>query len=263
MIARFHILFIMLIVDIFGGCATLPPGSYYPRNASSALAHPEETRLGRQFVNAARAHDGNSGFRIIPVGADGFLNRMQMINAAERTLDLQYFIFRGDETGRQLTGAMLHAADRGVRVRVFVDDGETVAGDEQIAMLEAHTSIEIRIFNPFAYRGHSSLFRATEFMFNTSRLDYRMHNKLLVVDNAIALMGGRNIGDQYFQIDPESQFADDDLFVAGPIAQQLSGTFDEFWNNALSIPVEALSGGKSSHADLKEHREELGEERQS
>ena len=262
MIGQFHLLFIMLIVAILGGCATFPPGSDYPRTASSALDHPEETRLGREFVNAAREHNGNSGFRIIPVGADGFLTRMQMINAAERTLDLQYFIFRGDETGRQLTGAVLHAADRGVRVRVLVDDGETVAGDEQIAMLEAHTSIEIRIFNPFAYRGHSSLFRATEFMFNTSRLDYRMHNKLLVVDNAIALVGGRNIGDQYFQIDPDSQFADDDLFVAGPVAQQLSATFDEFWNNALSIPVEALSGGKPSHADLREHREELGEERQ-
>jgi putative cardiolipin synthase len=263
MIGQFHLLFIMLIVAILGGCATFPPGSDYPRTASSTLAHPEETRLGRQFVNAASAHDGNSGFRIIPVGADGFLTRMQMINAAERTLDLQYYIFRGDETGRQLTGAVLHAADRGLRVRVLVDDGETVAGDEQIAMLEAHTSIEIRIINPFAYRGHSSLFRATEFMFNTSRLDYRMHNKLLVVDNAIALVGGRNIGDQYFQIDPDSQFADDDLFVAGPVAQQLSATFDEFWNNALSIPVEALSGGKPSHADLREHREELGEERLS
>jgi len=96
-------------------------------------------------------------------------------------------------------------------------------------------------------------------MFNASRLDYRMHNKLLVVDNAIALIGGRNIGDQYFQIDPESQVADDDIFVAGPIAQQISATFDEFWNNALSIPVEALSGGKPTHSDLSEHREVLND----
>jgi putative cardiolipin synthase len=250
------------MIAILGGCASLPPGSDFSKTVSSALAHPEETRLGRQFENTAREHNGNSGFRIIPVGADGFLTRMQMINAAERTLDLQYFIFRGDETGRQLTGAVLHAADRGVRVRVLVDDGDTLDGDEQIALLEAHTSVEIRIFNPFAYRGHISLFRTTEFMFNASRLDYRMHNKLLVVDNAIALIGGRNIGDQYFQIDPESQVADDDIFIAGPIAQQISATFDEFWNNALSIPVEALSGGKPTHADLSEHREELNEEHQ-
>ena len=251
---------VILIVALLSGCASLPPGSGFPKTASSALAHPEETRLGRQFKNTARGHNGKSGFRIIPVGADGFLIRMQMINAAARTLDLQYFIFRGDETGQQLTNAVLHAADRGVRVRVLIDDGETVAGDEQIIALEAHPSVNIRIFNPFAYRGHIELFRAIEFMFNLSRLDYRMHNKLLVVDNAVALIGGRNIGDQYFQIDSESQFADDDVFAAGPIAQQLSATFDEYWNNALSIPAEAFSGGKSSHTALNEHREVLNEQ---
>jgi putative cardiolipin synthase len=187
---------------------------------------------------------------------------MQMINSAERTLDLQYFIFRGDETGRLLTEACLHAADRGVRVRVLIDDGDTVAGDEQITVLEAHPSVEIRIFNPFAYRGHTQLFRGIEFTFNASRLDYRMHNKLLVVDNAIALIGGRNIGDQYFQMNPESQLADDDVFAAGPIAQRLSATFDEFWNSALSIPAEALSGGKSARAALDQRREISNQESQ-
>lgn len=134
-------------------------------------------------------------------------------------LDLQYFIFHGDEAGLLLTSAVLEAADRGVRVRVLIDDGETETGDEQINSLEAHRLVEIRIFNPFAYRGHGKLFRAVEFMFNASRLDYRMHNKLLVADNAVALVGGRNIGDQYFQMDPKSQVADDDVFAAGPVAQ--------------------------------------------
>jgi len=261
MISRLHFSLVALIVTLLSGCASLPPGSDFPKIASSALAHPQETRLGRQFDNAGHQHGGDSAFRIIPVGADGFLMRMQMINAAERTLDLQYFIFRGDETGRLLTDAVLHAADRGVRVRVLIDDGETVAGDDQITALEAHPSVEIRIFNPFAYRGHVTLFRAVEYTFNISRLDYRMHNKLLVVDNAVALMGGRNIGDQYFQIDPEAQFADDDVFAAGPVARQLSETFDEFWNNALSIPAEALTGAKSSRAALSEHRDELHQER--
>jgi len=186
--------------------------------------------------------------------------RMQMINAAERTLDLQYFIFRGDHTGRLLTEAVLHAADRGVRVRVLIDDGETESGDDQITTLVAHHSIEIRVYNPFAYRGHAKLFRDVEFMLNSSRLDYRMHNKLLVVDNAIALIGGRNIGDPYFQIDPEAQFADDDVFAIGPVTQALSVTYDEFWNSTLSIPVEALFGGRSSHAALSEHREILSEQ---
>lgn len=257
---QFRISLVVLMAVVLGGCASLPPGSNFPKHASSALVHPEQTPLGEKFQNAAREHGGNSGFRIIPVGADGFLIRMQMINAAVRTLDLQYFIFRGDDTGRLLTEAVLHAADRGVRVRVLIDDGETEVGDDQISEIAAHHSIEIRIFNPFEYRGHSAALRTIEFMVDSRRLDYRMHNKLLVVDNSIALIGGRNLGDEYFQIDPDGQFADDDVFAAGPVAQQLSVTFDEFWSCALSIPTEALSGGKSSHADLNVHREVLKDE---
>ncbi|HEY8035782.1 MAG TPA: phospholipase D family protein [Methylobacter sp.] len=248
MIDRFRFSLIVLIFAVISGCASLPPGVDFPKNASLAFAHPEETRLGRHFINTVRQEGGNSGFRIIPAGLDGFLIRMQMINAAERTLDLQYFIFREDKTGRLLTDAVLHAADRGVRVRVLIDDLEKVAGDDRITALETHPSIEVRFFNPLAYRGNSTLFREIEFMFNASRLDYRMHNKLLVVDNAIALIGGRNIGDQFFQVNPESQFADDDVFVAGPIAQRLSGTFDEYWNSDLSIPAEALSSEKEPHS---------------
>ncbi len=250
-----------LIVAILSGCASLPPGSDFSKTVSLALAHPEETPLGRQFDSAAREHEGNSGFRLIQAGAAGFQLRMQMINAAKRTLDLQYFIFSGDETGRLLTDAVLHAADRGVRVRVLVDDGETLAGDEQLTVLDAHPSIALRIFNPFAYRGHIEMFRATEFAFNSGRLDYRMHNKLLVVDNAVALLGGRNIGDPYFQIDPDSQVADDDIFAAGPIARKLSASFDEFWNSTLAIPAQALSGGKASHGALNEHRQVLDREK--
>ena len=133
----------------------------------------------------------------------------------------------------------MRAADRGVHVRVLVDDADTVAGDEQILALDGHPSPKIRVFNPFAYRGHWNLLRATEFLFNMRRLDYRMHNKLLVADNSVALIGGRNIGNQYFQMDPESQFADDDVFTVGPAVQQLSATFDEFWNSPLSIPGRA------------------------
>ncbi len=250
-----------LLLAFLAGCASLPPGSGFPKTESSALAHPEETLLGRQFANASSAHGGNSGFRMLSVGVDGFLTRAQMINAAERTLDLQYYIFREDETGRILTDAMLRAADRGVRVRVLIDDGDTIAGDEQIIALRAHPRIEIRMFNPFAYRGHATLFRALEFMLNASRLDYRMHNKLFVVDNAIALIGGRNIGDQYFQVDPASQFGDDDVFAAGPIVKQLSATFDQYWNCAIAIPVEALARHKPSPAALDEYRKVLAAHR--
>jgi len=224
------------------GCAGLPPGVHYPKTASVTLEHPEDTRLGHQFSGAAHEHGEYSAFRLISAGADGFQARMQMIDAAERTLDLQYFIFRGDETGRMLTDQLVRAADRGVRVRLLVDDGDTVPGDEQILRLLAYPTAEVRIFNPSSYRGHGRLRRRLNFLLHARRLDYRMHNKLLVVDGAVALIGGRNIGNQYFQIDPESQFADDDVFTAGPIVGELSGTFDEFWNSDLAIPAQALAG---------------------
>ena len=254
-------LLVILVAAFLNGCASLPPGSNFPKTASSALAQPEQTRFGRQFADAARERGGNSGFRMLAVGVDGFLTRVQMVNTAERTLDLQYFIFRADETGQLLTEAVLRAADRGVRVRVLIDDGETIAGDDQLVALDAHPQIEVRIFNPFAYRGHTIFFRALEFMFSGSRLDYRMHNKLMVVDNSIALIGGRNIGDEYFQIDPQSQVADDDVFAAGPIVKELSVTFDEFWNGAMAIPVRALAKGKTSDAALAEYRKVLNEHR--
>jgi putative cardiolipin synthase len=230
----------LLAVAILHGCAGLPPGADFPKTASVALTHPEDTSLGRQFAIAAHEHGEYSAFRVISVGVDGFRLRMQMIDAAQRTLDLQYYIFRGDETGRMLTDSLQHAAERGVRIRVLVDDGDTVAGDEQILRLLTHPSVEVRIFNPCSYRGHLRLLRNLDFVFHAPRLDYRMHNKLLVADNALALVGGRNIGNQYFQIDPESQFADDDVFAAGPIVSELSGTFDEFWNSDLAIPAKAL-----------------------
>src|SRR5271165_4925450 len=252
-----HFLGCMLLAFWLGGCASLPPGSAYPKIPTTALTEPEATKVGRQFATAAHEHGEKAGYRIISIGVDGFLMRMEMINTAERTLDLQYYILRGDESGRLLTDALIRAADRGVRVRLLLDDADTRPGDEQIFAIADRTNVEIRVFNPFAYRGHNRLLRGTEYLLNRSRLDYRMHNKLLVADNSMALVGGRNIGDQYFQIDPESQFADDDVFVGGPIVHELSGTFDEFWNSALSIPVEALHGINTHTRHHKAHTDNV------
>jgi putative cardiolipin synthase len=250
---RVHSLLLLTVVAA-AGCAGLPPGAEFPRTPSVALADAGGTPIGALFAMQSDRHGGNSGFRIMSVGVDGFLTRVQMIAAAKRTLDLQYYIFRGDETGRLLTEALLRAADRGVRVRVLIDDGATTAGDEQLIALDSHASIEIRIFNPFAYRGHATALRAVEFMFNARRLDYRMHNKLLVVDNTAALIGGRNIGNEYFQMDPESQVADDDVFAAGPVAAKLSATFDEYWNSEFAIPAEALGRERGEAQGLPDHR---------
>jgi putative cardiolipin synthase len=210
--------------------------------------------MGAMFVTAAADHDGMSGYRILTAGVDGLVSRIELADAAERTLDLQYFIYKGDETGRLVTDALLRAADRGVRVRLLIDDGATVKGDEQVIALDAHANIQIRIFNPLHYRGHNPIRRSLEYLLDKRRLDYRMHNKLMVADNSIALIGGRNVGNQYFQIDPESQFADDDVLAAGPIAAKLSATFDEFWNSSFAIPAAALYSRQRSQAALDARR---------
>jgi putative cardiolipin synthase len=248
---RFRFSVLLLASIALGACAGRPPGADFPKHESVALAHPEDTALASQFADAARRHPGESAFREINVGADGFRARAQIIDAAQRTLDLQYYILRGDETGRLLTDHLLRAADRGVRIRVLIDDGDTVAGDEQILRLNNYRSAELRIYNPGKYRGHVRFVRRLEFVLNAARLDHRMHNKLLVADNSVALIGGRNIGNQYFQIDPESQFADDDVFAAGPIVADLSRTFDEFWNSTLAIPAEALGRPHQARARRK------------
>ncbi len=188
-------------------------------------------------------------------GVDGLAARLELIGAAQGSLDLQYYIFRGDISGTLVARALLEAADRGVRIRIMVDDGESVAGDERLFALAAHPAIQIRVFNPLDYRGHNRVLRAADFLLHKKRLDHRMHNKLTVVDNAVAVIGGRNVGDQYFQIVPDSQFGDDDVLVEGPLVPQLSAVYDEFWNDPLSIPVTALDPRHASTAALQAFRQ--------
>jgi putative cardiolipin synthase len=221
------------------GCASLPPSASQPKPITQALDPTIESSLGKTFLPIAKSHGSDSGFRMVAAGIVGLTARVEMIDAAQRSLDLQYYIFRADEAGNLIVQALLRAADRGVRIRLLVDDAETVTGDEKILSLSAHAGFEVRIYNPLRYRGHNKIRRGAEFLFNKARLDYRMHNKLLVADNVVAIIGGRNIGSQYFQIDPGSQYGDDDVVVAGPVVPRLSATFDEFWNSPMAIPAQA------------------------
>jgi cardiolipin synthase C len=194
---------------------------------------------------------------MLSAGVQGLTARIDMIDAAERSLDIQSYIFRDDISGSLIVNALLRAADRGVRIRVLVDDGETVPGDEKILALTAHAGFAVRIFNPLTYRGHNRIRRGAEFLFNKSRLDYRMHNKLMVADNAAAIIGGRNIGDQYFQVASNSQFGDDDVIVVGPIVPRLQGVFDQFWNDPAAVPSQAIDKLHTSKVALESYLAEL------
>jgi putative cardiolipin synthase len=242
---------------LLAACATVPRWAEYPKTASHAIERPETTPLGRALDATLRANEGKSGLRLLPAAQDGFLVRAQLIGAATRAIDLQYYIFREDVTGQILTDAIVRAADRGVRVRMLLDDAATPPSSVQVAALDAHPNIEVRMFNPFSYRGGMVFVRGIEFLFDAPRLNRRMHNKLFVVDNAAALVGGRNIGDEYFAASTQFEFGDYDVFAAGPVVKELSASFDHFWNSALSVPVAALAPSRRSHEALDSHREDL------
>jgi len=185
------------------------------------------------------AHPDKSGFYLLENNIDAFTARYNLINQARHTLDLQYYSFHGDTSGKLIAQAIIEAADRGVRVRVLLDDIDTLGADEAIKILNAHPSIEIRIFNPFYFRG---LLRYLEFIVDLSRVGRRMHNKVIIADNTLAIIGGRNISDVYFSADPELLFLDIDLLTLGNLVRDISISFDEYWNSHWSVPVAILYG---------------------
>ena len=235
-------------------CASLPPGSDYPKTVSLALARPEQSRIGRQLAEAKATHPETSAFKLLPVGIDSFLLRMEMAEAATRTLDVEYFLIQSDDTGQLLIEALLVAADRGVRVRVLLDDAGSFGRDAQIRTLAGYPNVELRLFNPFAYRGTVELIHIAEYAGDASRLNYRMHNKLIVVDNEIGIVGGRNVGDEYFQGGRDFEFGDYDVIAVGAIVNQVSNSFDAFWNSPMAIPIEALAEGKPTADALAAYR---------
>ena len=245
------------------GCASLPPGSDYPKTASTAFTQPETTALGQHVAAQTAAHPGLSGFSLFPRGIDGLLLRTQLIRSAQRSLDIQYFVFVEDYTGKLLLDGVLHAADRGVRVRLLIDDLNAFAlGDARktLATLDRHRNIEIRMFNPFAYRGNVSLLQRIEFVVNAPRLNHRMHNKLLIADSTIAIVGGRNVADEYFDTGAVAiRFGDFDVAAMGPVVPDLAQSFDAYWNCALAIPQEALA--QPQRTPMHEVRAELTENR--
>jgi len=247
----------LAIAGALTACSTLPPGSSAPRPESVALTNPEQTKLGQRLEPRAREHPDLSGLRLIPNGVACFRARIEMAALAEKTLDVQYFAIQSDDTGRLFIESLLQAADRGVRVRILLDDSNAVGRDAEIGALTAHANIELRVFNPFTYRGSLEFMRAAEFALNEKRLTHRMHNKLFVVDNELALSGGRNIGDAYFAASQSLEFGDYDVLIAGGMVRRLSGSFDAFWNSPLAIPLQNLVLLKPTKERLDAYRESL------
>ncbi len=227
------------------GCATFTKD--HPRTASTAFPAHESTPLGKEIAALAAQHPGESGFALIRRGRQAFTARVALADLAEQTLDVQYFLWERDATGLILGDHLLRAADRGVRVRVLIDDVNLKDRDARLASLDAHPNVEIRVFNPFPHRASKLL----GFLINFNQVNHRMHNKLMVLDNALAIVGGRNMSDHYFEVDPMFNFRDLDIAAAGPVVRDLSNVFDRFWNGEWSEPIAALVGRPYTQEDLR------------
>jgi phosphatidylserine/phosphatidylglycerophosphate/cardiolipin synthase-like enzyme len=236
---------IIATLTVLAGCAGLP--QHVKKIPSEALQSPQNTELGRIVQ---QSEDGNaktlSGVRLLASGEEALDSLIALADHAERTIDLQYYIIHHDESSQELLNHVRSAADRGVRVRVLVDDLNTAGEDRHFLHLSQHGDIEVRVFNPFP-GGRSAIWsRILTSMSDIARINHRMHNKLFVADNELAITGGRNIGDEYFTLDKRSNFIDLDVVAAGPIVPQLSASFDAFWNSKYAYPIASLAGHPSA-----------------
>ncbi|CAM2146680.1 cardiolipin synthase C [Pararobbsia alpina] len=242
-----------LLVSIIcvAGCASLPPQAGRP--VTHALTNTDDTRLGTQLSPSNQQHPGDTAFHLLITGVDAFVARIVLAETADRSVDLQYYIWHDDETGQGLAASLLAAADRGVRVRLVLDDLGTSADDEVLLALNSHPNIEIRLFNPVAARSFKKLGTLFEF----SRVNRRMHNKAMIADNQAAILGGRNIGDEYFGASSSVAFSDLDVLLHGAVVSDISNEFDLFWNSDEVYTVESLVGHKAPAGALDAYRQHL------
>lgn len=234
----------LILVVLMAGCAALPTD--YPRSESTALANYQSTTMGKHWAAEEARHPGESGFGLLRYGVNAFNVRVAMVDLAEKTLDLQVYIWESDSTGRILADRLIRAADRGVRVRLLVDDMGLGPEDRDIAAMDAHPNIEIRVFNPFAERS-----KTTEFITSFNRVNHRMHNKIMIMDNSFSVVGGRNIGDHYFGVNPNSNFRDLDIAAVGPVVRDISSFFDYYWQGNWAVPIAVLVEREYTEADLQ------------
>jgi len=236
------------------GCAHLPDRP----QIALAVAQPagEGGALDQILAPVEASHAGHSGFRLVIEGAEAFAIRAHSANLATRSIDVQTYIWHADSTGLYLAQQLLAAADRGVHVRLLVDDLDARAHNDGFAALAAHAHIDVRLFNPFATRS-GGLRLAGEGARDFDRINRRMHNKSWIADNRIALVGGRNLGDEYFAASNEVNFVDLDFAMVGPVVRDVSASFDRFWNSESTWPIEVLDAGAVNEAALERLREKL------
>jgi putative cardiolipin synthase len=246
-----------LVIALLTGCATPLPQIDREAIASTAIGLSPQTTLGHIAQISTPAPD-QSGFRLMPLGTFSYDTRLQLARRAQVSLDVQYYHFEDDPSGRYMLRALRDAAERGVRVRLLIDDLYTGGHDPLFLAFAAHKNVEVRLFNPFCCardRGQAGRFLAS--IGDWSRVNHRMHNKMFIADGAMAVFGGRNMADEYFlRSDKAENFIDVDAFTVGFIIAPLQALFDRYWNSDPVYPLEAIAKTSLSKDELRAKFEE-------
>ena len=243
---------LLVTLALSSACATIDFDA--PKAASYAFTDTADTLLAERTSEFDIGEPGTSGFKMIIDGIEALGARMRLALRAERSIDMQYYLIHGDTAGAMLLDELVEAADRGVRVRILVDDVLTKGTDRALSTLDAHQNIQVRVFNPFSNR----MFRSLNFLTDFDRVNRRMHNKVFIADNLVAVVGGRNIGDEYFAAREDFNFGDLDAVALGPVVNELSAMFDLYWNHRLAVPVyQAIGPPKNPEQALAAGRERL------
>lgn len=221
----------LTVLMLWTGCASVDLDA--PKQASFQLADTSDTRVGVEVAEMRAEHGDLSGFHLQRDGIQSLAARIVLARAAERSIDAQYYLITNDQVGKLFLKSLLDAADRGVRVRLLLDDILTGGYDAGMAALDSHPNFEIRIYNPFTSRGT----RVQDGLFDFARVNRRMHNKSFTVDNQVTIIGGRNIADEYFGASKDQNFGDADVMCVGPVVGEVSTMFDEYWNSRWAAPV--------------------------
>ncbi|TDX25479.1 putative cardiolipin synthase [Modicisalibacter xianhensis] len=230
-------------MGLLGGCTSMDVVSSPSQALSRDAAR--HTYLGAWAHQAEQRHEAISGMTLVSDGPTAFALRASLAAHAQKTLDVQTYILEDDRTGRALLRQMLQAAQRGVRVRLLLDDLTSRNKQAMLAAFDSHPNIEVRVFNPITAGRATRLTYYLALVANFDRKHRRMHNKLWVTDNAVAITGGRNLGDEYFEVDDELNFNDLDVMAVGPVVATLSGSFDSYWNHPLAVPLRQFASARN------------------
>ena len=232
-----------------GGCSTLPHQT--PQKIVYATdTDTSQTNLAKLIAPLRDQNPNLTGYHVLFDPLEAIAARLSLIAKAQKTLDLQYYIWDNDKIGALALYGIIQAADRGVKVRLLIDDNNAKKMEGILLALDQHTNIEVKIYNPYGFRN----FRPMDMVLDLKRNNRRMHNKSFIVDNQIALIGGRNMSNQYFFASDKYQFSDMDVMLVGKAVDAISNSFDDYWNDSYAFPVRQIINARQHqlrYPDLK------------